>query len=163
MILNILRGIRGAVTAAASKFVAAVLNTEQLYTKNSLMVMAAAIMADGNADDSEIEAAANIIAADPQIQDQNGKPMKNGELFDAMTVLAEEIASFEKICKVVGGMSGPVGRNLMKGKIEQFRNEVPKEEDREMILAQAAAMIGADGIIKPEEEKVLNLFRQAVC
>lgn len=162
MFKSLFNSIKSAVTTAAAKFSDAVLNTDQLYAKQSISMMSAIIYADGVVEDSEMEAAAALIGADAKIQAQEGTAGKDGTEFSAMNCLAVEMAAYEKISALPGGMSGPVGKLQMKAKAKDFAREVPKVEDREMIIAQCEAMAASDGNLAPEEKAVIAIFRSAV-
>lgn len=163
MFKNVFNSIKSSLTSAVTKFTDSVLNTDQLYAKQSISLMSAIIYADGVVEDTEMEAAAALIAADPKIQAQNGTPGKDGTPFDAMTCLAVELASYEAIAALPGGMTGPVGKLQIKAKAKTFANEVPKIEDREMIIAQCEAMASSDGNIDPAEKDIIAIFRAAVA
>jgi hypothetical protein len=162
MFKNLFNSVVASLTSAVSAFTDAVLSDDQKYAKASISFQAAIIYADGIVEDDEMEAAAAMIGADAKIAAQEGTAGKDGTEFNAMTCLAVEMESYAKIAALPGGMTGPVGKLQMKAKAKQFALDVPKMEDREMIIAQGEAMAGADGNIAAEEAQVIAMFRAAV-
>lgn len=162
MFKNIFNSVVNSLTSAVAAFADSVLNDDQKYAKASISLQAAVIYADGVVEDSEMEAAAALIGADAKIAAQEGTAGKDGTEFNAMNCLAVEMESYAKIAALPGGMTGPVGKLQMKAKAKQFALDVPKMEDRQMIIAQCEAMAGSDGNIAPEEKAVIALFRAEV-
>lgn len=162
MFSNFLKGALNKITTMAESFSSQVLKTDELYAKHSIGVIAAVTMADGFADDGEMNAAFNFIETDDKIMSSFGNDR-------AQDCLAVEIERYTKILRTSDGKPleegqklGAVAKKRLEGAAKLFAAEVPKKEDREMIIAIAEDMAGADGNVAQCEKDVIAIFRSAV-